>query len=124
MSMWYDEAVVSTLNWTVPPTLTLIDVAKPWIVASPEPLTCQSVGASPVLLFSQAMTLVTGAAQGSAALAGAACRPTSTMAAAATTATMPTCRSRRRLGRNHRAWRGAEISFMGAVFQRAAAWAE
>ncbi len=42
--MWYDWPCVLILNWTVPPWFTLIDVAKPWIVASPAPVTCQSAG--------------------------------------------------------------------------------
>ena len=52
--MWYDFAVVLILKLIVWPTLTLIDVANPWIVESPIPLTCQSLGGSPGLLFSQA----------------------------------------------------------------------
>jgi hypothetical protein len=35
MSMWYDAASVSILKCTVSPRLTLMSVAKPWIVASP-----------------------------------------------------------------------------------------
>jgi hypothetical protein len=52
--------------------LTLIEVAKPWIVESPAPLTCQALGAVPGREFSQAMTLVTGGPHGPAALAGGA----------------------------------------------------
>src|SRR5215813_5714811 len=66
MSMWYELAEVSILKCSVWPTLTLIDVAKPWIAASPAPLTCQSPGASPGNVFSQAMTLVIGGPHGSA----------------------------------------------------------
>src|SRR5829696_2597049 len=66
MSMWYDFASVLILNWTVPPWFTLIDVANPWIDESPDPVICQSLCGSPALLFSQVMTLTTGA-QGSAA---------------------------------------------------------
>ncbi len=58
------------LKSTVPPTLTLIEVANPWIVESPIPFTCQSEGGSPGLVFSQATLFVTGTAQGSAAAAG------------------------------------------------------
>ena len=65
--MWYEVAGVLILKLTVWPTLTLIEVAKPWIEASPTPSTCQSAGASPGLVFSQATLLTTGAAQGSAA---------------------------------------------------------
>jgi hypothetical protein len=50
--------------------LTLIEVAKPWIVESPAPLTCQALGAVPGREFSQAMTLTTGGPHGPAALAG------------------------------------------------------
>src|SRR6478609_2372314 len=70
MSMWYDRAGVLILKDTVSPTFTLIEVAKPWIVWSPAPLTCQSLGGSPGKLFSQAITLVTGGPQGPAAAAG------------------------------------------------------
>ena len=60
------------LKVTVSPALTLIEVAKPWIVESPAPLTCQSLGAVPGRVFSQAITLVTGGPHGPAALAGGA----------------------------------------------------
>src|SRR5690349_13116779 len=70
MSMWYFVDGVLILNDSVCPTLTLIDVAKPWIVASPAPLTCQSLAGSPGCVFSQAITLVTGGPQGLAAPAG------------------------------------------------------
>src|SRR5215470_16928013 len=70
MSMWYDVAGVLILKDSVCPTFTLIDVAKPWIVASPEPLSCQSLGGSPGKVFSQAITLVTGGPHGLAAAAG------------------------------------------------------
>src|SRR4051794_9249638 len=52
--------------------LTLIDVAKPWIVESPAPVTCQSAGAVPASVFSQAITLTTGGPHGPAAAAGCA----------------------------------------------------
>ena len=70
--MWYAFAGVLILKDTVSPTFTLIAVAKPWIVESPAPLTCQSLGGSPGRLFSQAITLVTGGPHGPAALAGGA----------------------------------------------------
>src|SRR5260370_41092474 len=70
MSIWYDVAGVLILKYSVAPTLTLIDVAKPWIVESPAPLTCQSLGGSPAKVFSQAITLTTGGPQGPAAAAG------------------------------------------------------
>ena len=70
------------LKFTVSPTLTLIEVAKPWIVASPAPLTCQALGAVPGREFSHAITLVTGGPHGPAALADGALivdtRPNST----------------------------------------------
>src|ERR1700757_4602409 len=53
MSMWYFVDGVLILKFSVWPTFTLIDVAKPWIVESPAPLICQSVGASPGSWFSQ-----------------------------------------------------------------------
>ena len=58
MSMWYELAGVLILKFSVCPAFTLIDVAKPWIVESPAPLTCQSLGGSPGCVFSQAITLV------------------------------------------------------------------
>src|SRR5262245_16770702 len=66
MSMWYELAGVLILKLIVWPTLTLIEVAKPWIEVSPIPFTCQSEGGSPGFVFSQATLLVTGGAQGSA----------------------------------------------------------
>src|SRR5260370_41775830 len=60
MSMWYDFAGVLILKDSASPAFTLMDVAKPWIVESPAPLTCQSLGGSPGKVVSQAITLVTG----------------------------------------------------------------
>src|SRR5579864_6894155 len=74
MSMWYAVAGVLILKYSVCPRFTLIDVAKPWIVVSPAPLTCQSLVGSPGCVFSHAITLVTGGPHGPAALAG--CVPT------------------------------------------------
>src|SRR5215813_15374412 len=70
MSMWYLVDGVLILNDTVCPGVTLICVAKPWIVESPAPLTCQSAAGSPGLVFSHAITLVTGGPHGPAAAAG------------------------------------------------------
>src|SRR5215813_6410404 len=70
MSIWYDFAVVLILKDSVSPRFTLIDVAKPWIVGSPAPLTCQSLAGSPGKVFSQAITLITGGPHGPAARAG------------------------------------------------------
>ena len=68
--MWYDVAGVLILKDSVSPAFTLIDVAKPWIVESPAPLTCQSLGGSPGNEFSQAITLVTGGPHGPRGAAG------------------------------------------------------
>src|SRR4051812_3951927 len=57
-----------TLNETVPPTFALMSVVKPWIVASPEPSTSQTLDGVPGLEFSQTIGFV-GAAHGSATLA-------------------------------------------------------
>src|SRR5260370_27120595 len=70
MSMWYEDAGVLILKDSVSPTFTLIDVAKPWIVWSPAPLTCQSLGGSPGKVFSQAITLITGGPHRPAARTG------------------------------------------------------
>jgi hypothetical protein len=83
--MWYDVAGVLILKFTVCPTSTLIDVANPWIVESPAPLTCQSLGESPVKVFSHAITLVTGGPHGLAAAARPA--PTTTVTTLATDST-------------------------------------
>ena len=55
------------LKLIVSPVLTLICVAKPWIVESPAPATSQSDVGVPGLVFSHATGLVTGVAQGSVA---------------------------------------------------------
>ena len=68
--MWYEAAGVLILKFSVSPAFTLIDVAKPWMVEFPAPLTCQSLGGSPGKVFSQAITLVTGGPHGLAAAAG------------------------------------------------------
>ena len=56
--MWYELAGVLILKDSVWPGVRLICVAKPWIVGSPAPFTCQSLGGSPGSVFSQAITLV------------------------------------------------------------------
>ena len=73
---------MSTLKWTVWPWLTLMSVAKPWMVASPDPLMSHSVAGFPALVFSQAIGLVIGASHGAAA-AGEAPAPSTRAAAAA-----------------------------------------
>src|SRR5690242_1494450 len=92
MSMWYDVAGVLILKDSVCPTFTLIDVANPWIVESPAPLTCQSLGGSPGKEFSQAITLTTGGPHGPAAAAGR----TSTSRAKTTTTASPRPKIERR----------------------------
>src|SRR5205823_4321303 len=69
MSRCHADAGVLTLNDSVSPRLMLMAVAKPWMVESPTPDTCQSLAGSPGRLFSQATTLVTGTAHGSLAAA-------------------------------------------------------
>src|SRR4051794_1355035 len=64
MSRWYAEASVSTLKCTVCPTLTLIVAANPWMVGSPIPSMLHTDSGVPGRLFSQAIGLATGAAQG------------------------------------------------------------
>ena len=58
------------LKDSVCPAFTLIDVAKPWSVESPAPLTCQSLAGSPVCWFSQAIGLIVGPQDEPAAAAG------------------------------------------------------
>ena len=55
--MYHDDAVVWTLKFSVWPRLTLMEVANPWMLVSPTPLTCQLAMGSPGLLFSQVMGL-------------------------------------------------------------------
>ena len=95
--MWYAFAGVLILKDSVSPTFTLIDVAKPWIVESPAPLTCQSLGGSPGNVFSQAITLVTGGPHGSAAAAGRALTRESMLKSTASIRPM----TRRRAGTRH-----------------------
>ena len=42
--MCYDDAVVWILKFSVSPRLTLMEVANPWMVVSPTPVTCQCCG--------------------------------------------------------------------------------
>src|SRR4029079_14664808 len=77
MSMWYAFAGVLILKDSVSPTFTLIEVAKPWMGASPARLTCQSLGGSPGSVFSHAITLTTGGPQGPAAVADGVLNPDS-----------------------------------------------
>src|SRR3954452_11239548 len=55
MSKRYPVADVFTLNVTVPPRSTLRSVAKPWIDASPAPLTSHSLAGFPGRQFSATM---------------------------------------------------------------------
>src|SRR6185436_13216914 len=64
MSRRYAEALVAILKRTVPPRLTLMSVAKPWIDGSPAPLMSHSLAGFPGFEFSQAMALTTGGPQG------------------------------------------------------------
>ena len=68
--MWYLVDGVLILKEIVCPGFTLMAVPKPWMVESPEPLTCQSLVGSPGCVFSQAITLTTGGPHGPAAAAG------------------------------------------------------
>jgi hypothetical protein len=61
---------VLILNWTVSPGCTLIDVAKPWMVADPDPEICQSLAGVPGNEFSHAIAFTTGGPHGPAAPAG------------------------------------------------------
>ncbi len=62
MSKRKADALVSTLNDTVPPRLTLMSVAKPWMLASPMPETSHSLAGLPARQFS-ATTALAGAPQ-------------------------------------------------------------
>src|SRR4051794_25472373 len=109
MSMWYLVDGVLILNDSVCPMFTLIEVAKPWIVVSPCPLTCQSLVGSPGRLFSQAITLVTGGPQGPAAADGGEL----TSAAVPSTSTVPAKMHAKRRPRARRT-----SSLTGMVFPR------
>ena len=78
MSIWYVVAGVLILNDSVWPTFTLIDVANPWIVESPMPVTCQSLGGSPGNAFSHATGFAHEASAGDGAVPAS---PSSTIAA-------------------------------------------
>src|SRR5687768_9302036 len=70
MSTRYAAASVLILKVSVPPLLTLMSVAKPWMVASPTPATSHSLAGDPGLEFSQGMGLGPGASHGPAEAAG------------------------------------------------------
>src|SRR6478609_1964198 len=72
MSRRYDDAGVSILKPSVSPTLTLIWVAKPWMLLLPAPVIPHSLSGLPGLVFSQATGLTTGASHGAATAAGGA----------------------------------------------------
>ena len=57
MVIEYADAAVSILKRIGDPTLTLMSVAKPWIVSSPAPSTSHSDAGEPALLFSHEMAL-------------------------------------------------------------------
>src|SRR5262245_61020472 len=69
MSRRYDVESVSILKLTVCPRLTLISVVKPWIEASPPPVTSHSDGGFPASRFSHMIALPFGGAHGSEAWA-------------------------------------------------------
>src|SRR6516164_2060315 len=69
MFICHADAVVWTLKFSVWPALTLMAVAKPWMVESPELLSFQSLGGSPGCVFSQATGLTTGGPHGPPAAA-------------------------------------------------------
>src|ERR1700760_1961219 len=75
MFTWYFVDGVLILKFSVSPGLTLIWVAKPWIVSSPSSSTCHSAGGTPSLEFSQTIGLVIGAAQGPVTAADAGAPP-------------------------------------------------
>src|SRR5437016_2331346 len=92
MSRRYALAEVFTLKWTVWPASTLMSVAKPWMPASPAPLTSHSLGGLPALVFSHATGLTTGGPHGPAA-----CAPgTPTTSAATSGSPAAAARTRRR----------------------------
>src|SRR5215213_6503000 len=70
MSSRYAPAVVLTLNETVWPLLTLMSVAKPWMLGSPAPPTSHSLAGLPGLEFSHTIGFTTGGSHGPAALVG------------------------------------------------------
>ncbi len=67
MSSRNELAVVSTLKPIVPPWLTLISVANPWMAELPAPSTSHSLAGDPGLLFSQTIGFCTGGSQAAAA---------------------------------------------------------
>src|SRR5580692_62812 len=75
MLMWYFVDGVWILKFSVSPTLTLIEVAKPWIDSSPMPLICHWFGGTPGFEFSQTIGLVTGTAHGPVSAAAASGAP-------------------------------------------------
>src|ERR1043165_5393315 len=93
MSMWYADAGVLILNEMASPALTLIDVAKPWMVESPASLIRQSLSGSPGWVFSHAITLCTGGPHGFSAAP-----PRAGGTRAASSASVPVRISRRRHG--------------------------
>src|ERR1700744_885061 len=107
MLMWYFVDGVLILKLSVPPTLTLIWVAKPWIVSSPIPSTCHFSGSTPGFEFSQATGFCTGTAQ----------RPVSAAAAEVTPppASVTKTKAARRRNADARAALNTRRYWLGAV---------
>src|SRR3982751_5718595 len=80
MSMWKSDVVELILNEIVSPLVTLCDVAKPWISASPAPSICHVLGSAPGSEFSHATGLATGGVQASAWLTAGMAAPNDTAA--------------------------------------------
>jgi hypothetical protein len=57
MSILKESALVSTLKSIVPPRLTLMSVAKPWMLSSPAPFTSHSLARFPGKQFSATISL-------------------------------------------------------------------
>src|SRR6266850_5338422 len=64
--MRYADASVVILKFSVAPWLTLISVANPWMVASPDPTTSHCEAGLPGREFSHAIAFATGASHGPA----------------------------------------------------------
>src|SRR5919107_3293354 len=71
MSSRYVVEVVFTLKPMAAPRLTLMSVAKPWMVELPDPVMSHWLRGVPGFVFSQAISFTTGASQGAAAAGGA-----------------------------------------------------
>jgi hypothetical protein len=79
---------VSTLNLTVSPRFTLISVANPWMLASPDPTMSHSPDGFPGFEFSHAMALAAAGMQGANGSGDWAAAPVDVVLAAAVAATL------------------------------------